>query len=93
MSETPGIATEPSLSKGLGIFLIIILISCFVLTWVLIGFLFKRRQNKIDSEFQSDLELYNSLYSRWNEFYYCFRDDIAFNPETGNYTSADHMND
>jgi hypothetical protein len=91
MSETPGIATEPRLSKGLGIFLIIILFFCFVLTWVLIGFLFKRRQNKIDIEFQSTLKLYNSHYSRWNKLYYCFRDDIVFDPETNEYAPADKI--
>ncbi|MHB8278484.1 MAG: zinc ribbon domain-containing protein [Candidatus Humimicrobiaceae bacterium] len=39
------------------------------------------------------LPIYEKAMLRWNKLYYCFRDDIVFDPETNEHVSADKIND
>lgn len=86
-----GFATMTTGGKGLVIFLIIAMITCFILMWIGIYFFLKKRQNQINNELNNEMDVYNTCYSKWEKYYYCFRNDVVINPETGDYTLADNM--
>lgn len=75
------------------IILNICLVILFILIWFLIIFFIKRKNKNFSKQYDEELKLYKKLYYKWNKFYYCFKHDIVFNPETGNYTSAEYMNE
>jgi hypothetical protein len=44
-------------------------------------------------EIKEYIPIYEKAIVRWNKLYYCFRDDIVFDPETNVYVSADKIDD
>ena len=36
--------------------------------------------------------IYEKAYIKWDKLYYCFRDDIVFDPETNEFVTADNIN-
>ena len=49
--------------------------------------IFKRIRNKITEETSIKSELWREQISIWNRLYYCHRDDILFDPRTGQFFS------
>lgn len=46
---------------------------------------------RIESEYRKEMQIWNSKISRWDRLYYCYRNDIVFDPDTGKSASAEQL--
>jgi hypothetical protein len=63
----------------------------FTISFLIIRFIIKRRRY-LNLSYETEIENYEKLIPRWQKLYYCFRDDVVFNPENKKLTSADQIN-
>lgn len=75
------VATSADISGGHQFIMIVILIGY----WYFIISNKNKKIKKQAEEYEALLPIYNEYNSIWNRCYYCQKDDIVFDPETGKY--------
>jgi len=91
-----GIASDDSGAVGIGVIGVIfipIIISFAILTvvfWVLTR-VFSDKIKSGQAKYKNEMPVWQKSMSNWDKLYYCFRNDVIFNPKTSQYTQADNI--